>query len=291
MTRLASVPQSPSRLSQVLSRLITNFALDYRFATFRALPLPPLARLGYLPRKYLAILRNQREVAFLGRLFRYDNRLMPALLEGYPTELAEMDRHVGFKSATRVLDVGANVGQFGFVLKTFFPHLELFSFEPNPDASALLAANAAQFSNWRCFPFGLARTTQARDFFFVEGKSAQGSVYAENASVNLLKSDVRQLQVQLEYLSDAALATHRLPRDYDFVKIDVEGFETEVLASLDRIRWRFLYLEVSLARQGRTTLEAILQLIAQTWGTRPRVVHQEHSGDAADVLHVILANS
>jgi FkbM family methyltransferase len=283
------VPQSQSRLRQIFSRLVTNFALDYQFATFRAWPLAWQARWGYLPQKYLAILRNQRGITFLGRSFRYDNRLMPALLEGYPTEVAEMDSYVHFATATEILDVGANVGQFGFVLKTFFPHLEIVSFEPNPKAFALLASNAAQFSGWRCFPFGLARTTQSRDFFVVEGKSAQGSVFAENASVNLLRPDVTQLQVQLEYLSDAALAAHALPRDYDFVKIDVEGFETDVLASLDRIRWRFMYLEVSLARQGRTTLEEVTRLIEQTWGARPRIVHQQHSGDAADVLHVILA--
>jgi FkbM family methyltransferase len=277
------------RLAQILSRLVTNFALDYQFATFGALPLSARARWGYLPQKYLAILRNQRSVTFLGKPFQYDNRLMPALLEGYPTELAEMNRYVDFRTATRVLDVGANVGQFGFVLKTFFPHLEIFSFEPNPDAHALLVSNAAQFRGWRCFPFGLARTTQSRDFFVVEGKSAQGSVYAENAAVNLLQSGVKQLQVQLEYLSDAALAAHQLPRDYDFVKIDVEGFETDVLASLDRIRWRFMYLEVSLARQGQTTLENVMKLIEQTSGQRPRLVHQQHSGDAAEVLHVILA--
>jgi len=278
------------RVTQILSRVVTNFALDYQFATFGALPLSARARWVYLPQKYLAILSNQRSVMVLGKPFQYDNRLMPALLEGYPTELAEMDRCVDFRTATRVLDIGANVGQFGFVLKTFFPHLEIFSFEPNPEAHALLVSNAAQFSGWRCFPFGLARTTQSRDFFVVEGKSAQGSVYAENASVNLLQSDVKQLQVQLEYLSDAALAAHHLPRDYDFVKIDVEGFETDVLASLDRIRWRFMYLEVSLARQGQTTLENVMRLSEQTSGRRPRLVHQQHSGDAAEVLHVILAS-
>jgi FkbM family methyltransferase len=284
------VPQSSSRFRQLFDRLVTNFALDYQFATFHELPLPAHARWGYLPQKYLAILRNQRQVAFLGRPFCYDNRLMPALLEGYPRELAEMHRHVDFRTATRILDVGANVGQFGFVLKSFFPHLEILSFEPNPEAYELLASNAAQFSGWRCFPFGLARTSESRDFFVVEGKSAQGSVYAENAAVNLLRSDVKQLQVQLEYLSDAALAAYGLPREYDFVKIDVEGFESDVLASLDRIRWRFMYLEVSLARQGRTTLDEVMRLIERTRGARPRVVHQEHSGDAADVLHVILAS-
>jgi FkbM family methyltransferase len=279
-----------TRLAQIVDRLVTNFALDYQFVTFNEPGMPLPQRWQYLPRKYVAIIGNRRALPFLGRTFRYDNRLMPALIEGYPHELAILHRHVDFRTARRVLDVGANVGQFGFVLQTFFPHIELYSFEPNPDAYALLTANAQQFPTWRCFPFGLAPTSQARAFFVVEGKSAQGSVFAENATANLLEADYKQLQVRLEYLSEAALASHQLPREYDFVKIDVEGFESEVIASLDRIRWRYMYMEVSLERQGRTTLEEIVALVSRTWGARPRVVHQEHSGDAASLLHVILAS-
>src|SRR5687767_13331499 len=107
------------RSAQLLDRLVTNFANDYRFATFHGLPLSLTSRLGYLPRKYAAILQNRRQVRFLGKPFRYDNRLMPALLQAYPDEIAALDRHVDFARAVRVMDVGANVGQFGFVLKTF----------------------------------------------------------------------------------------------------------------------------------------------------------------------------
>ena len=279
-----------TRFAQIASRIVTNFALDYEFVTFHEAGIRLPQRWGYLPRKYAAIIRNQRALPFLGRTFRYDNRLMPALLEGYPRELADLHRQIDFATMRRVLDVGANVGQFGFVLKTFFPHLELYSFEPNPEAFALLTDNAAQFTNWRCLPFGLAPTSEARAFFVVEGKSAQGSLFAGNATANLLEAQVKQLQVRLEYLSDAALAAHQLPHEYDFVKIDVEGFESAVIASLDRIRWRFMYLEVSLEREGRTSLDEVVALVTRTWGSRPRVVHQVHSGDAASVLHVILAS-
>lgn len=280
-----------TRFAQIASRIVTNFALDYQFVTFHEAGIRLPQRWSYLPRKYAAIVRNLRALSFLGRTFHYDNRLMPALLEGYPRELADLHRQIDFRTARRVLDVGANVGQFGFVLKTFFPHIELYSFEPNPDAYALLTANARQFTGWRCLPFGLAPTSQARDFFVVEGKSAQGSVFAENATANLLQADYKRLQVRLEYLSDTALDEHQLPHDYDFVKIDVEGFESAVIASLDRIRWRFMYLEVSLEREGRTTLDEVLALMERTWGARPRVVHQQHSRDAASLLHVILASA
>jgi FkbM family methyltransferase len=283
-------PSTPTRPAQILDRLVTNFANDYRFATFHALPLSLTSRLGYLPRKYAAIVRNQRQVRFLGKPFHYDNRLMPALLQAYPNEIAALDRHVHFGTATRVMDVGANVGQFGFVLKTFFPHLEVVSFEPNPSAFDCLRRNATQHAGWRVFPFGLAPESRARDFFVVDGKSAQGSVFPENAAVNLLRGEPSRIQVRLEHLSDEVLAAHAIPREYDFVKIDVEGFERDVLASLDRIRWRYLYLELSVTRAGSTSLDEVQALVARTTGRRPRVVFQQPIEPGTSHIDVILAS-
>lgn len=281
---------TPPRSAQILDRLVTNFANDYRFATFHALPLSLPSRLGYLPRKYAAILQNRREVRFLGKPFRYDNRLMPALLQAYPREIAALDRHVRFASAARVMDVGANVGQFGFVLKTFFPHLEVVSFEPNPAAYDCLRVNAGQHAGWRAFPFGLASHSQTSDFFAVDGKSAQGSVFPENAAVNLLSGEPTRIQVRLEHLSDDFLSAQAIPREYDFVKIDVEGFERDVLASLDRIRWRYLYLELSVTRTGSTSLDEVQALIARTTGRQPRIVFQQDIGPETSHIDVILAS-
>ena len=281
---------APTRSAQLLDRLVTNFANDYRFATFRALPLSLPARLGYLPRKYAAILQDRREVRFLGKPFRYDNRLMPALLQAYPGEIAALDRHVRFATATRVMDIGANVGQFGFVLKTFFPHLDIVSFEPNPAAYDCLRVNATHHAGWRTFPFGLASRSQTSDFFAVDGKSAQGSVFPENAAVNLLSGEPTRIQVRLEHLTDDVLSAHDIPSEYDFVKIDVEGFERDVLESLDRIRWRYLYLELSVTRTGSTPLEEMQALIARITGKQPRVVFRQDIGPEASHIDVILAN-
>jgi FkbM family methyltransferase len=279
-----------TRSAQILDRLVTNFANDYRFATFHSLPLSLPSRLGYLPRKYAAILQNRREVRFLGKPFRYDNRLMPALLQAYPREIAALDRHVHFASAMRVMDVGANVGQFGFVLKTFFPHLDLVSFEPNPAAYDCLRVNASQHTAWRAFPFGLASKSQTSDFFAVDGKSAQGSVFPENAAVNLLSGEPTRIQVKLEHLSDEFLSEHAIPREYDFVKIDVEGYERDVLASLDRIRWRYLYLELSVTRTGSTPLDEVQALIFRTTGKKPRIVFEQDIGPETSHIDVILAS-
>ena len=279
-----------ARLRHHFDRFRTNLALDWRFVRFTALSLPPAERWAYLPGKYAAILGNRRTVSFLGRPFRYDNRLMPALLQAYPIEVAALHRHVDLNSVERVMDVGANVGQFAFVLSRFFPHVDVFSFEPNPEAFSLLTTNAAQTPRWRCFPFGLAPTAHVRDFYVAEGKSAQGSVFAENATLGLLGSDRRQLQVKLEYLSDAALAAHGLPASYDLVKIDVEGFEYEVLASLDRVQWRYLYLEISVDRRGARSLSDLLDLVEHTTGRRPRVVYEQPVEPGMSHADVILAS-
>lgn len=277
-------------LPPLLDRFLTNLALDWRFVTSRAAATPPGERLAYLPRKYAAIIANRRSIDFLGRPFVYDNRLMPALLQGYPDEIATLDQWVGFAHARSVIDVGANVGQFGFALKSFFPHIAVYSFEPNPEPYAMLADNATRFSGWATFPFGLAQTAGTREFFFVKGKSAQGSVFAENATMNLIDASRQAIDVRLEHLTDAALEAYGIPAEIDLVKVDVEGAEFDVLESLDRIRWRYLYLELSLGRAGTRSLESVLSLLERQHGRRPRVVYQHVREPATALADVILAS-
>jgi FkbM family methyltransferase len=268
-------------MTPVFGRLATNLALDWRFVTDTSAGIALGERLRYLPRKYAAMVRNRRVVTFLGRPFGYDNRFTPALLQGYPAEIARLDRLVGLAQARTVIDVGANVGQFGFALKSRAPHLDVYSFEPNPGAFALLAVNAARFERWRVFPFGLARAAGVRDFFVVDGKSAQGSIFAENATMNLPAARSRTIAVRMEEPTVGLLDAHGIPRDVDLVKIDVEGAELEVVESLRHVRWRYLFLELSLARAGATTIDAVVDTIEQASGRRPRLVYYQPLDAAA----------
>ena len=61
------------------------------------------------------------------------------------------------------------------------------------------------------------------------------------------------------------------------------------LASLDRVRWRYLYLELSLRRSGASSLAEVTRLVERMTGRAPRVVYEEPVAPDASHMDVILA--
>jgi len=196
------------RLSKFLcSRMLDNLRID---AAWLASPLPDISlsgRVVYLMRKYFAIFLNRRSIAFLSGNFSYDNRLTPALLQTYPSEIRVLSRLIDFSRLKTVFDVGANVGQFAWTLKHFHRHLEVFSFEPNPNVFPLLQANSRGRTGWRVLNFGIGPIRSATSLYVVPGKSSQGSVFRENSVMNLLATEADSLTVELHALDAQSLAT------------------------------------------------------------------------------------
>ena len=270
----------------LVEKALLNLRNDAEFLRDDTLPLQE--RIRFIADKYVSMTLGRRRVTYLTKPFVYDNRWMPALLQNYPREIEELGRFVPFDRIRTVFDIGANVGQFGRTLLWRHPHLELHSFEPNPGVFELLRENAAGYPNWWTYDCGLGSTRGAIDFYFVEGKSAQGSVYAGNASLHLLKSHTKSLKVQVEVLDEPFIAAHHLPQQVGLLKVDVEGYEKEVLQGAKGIRWEYLYIECSLARDGALPLETLVELVTRQWGTAPRVLYRSESKPTDVVFNVIL---
>lgn len=192
-------------------RLVQNLRLDREWLLVELPREPGVRRYRFLLEKYAAIAANRRSVRFLGRPFVYDNRLAPALLQGYPKEILDLGSHVDLRAARTVFDVGANVGQFAFTLKRYWPHLEVCSFEPNPSVFPLLERNARGVPGWRVFPFGVGPEPARVPFFWVPGKSAQGSVHRANSVRNLQTTAVQQLSVDLRPVDGELMRAWQLP--------------------------------------------------------------------------------
>lgn len=252
-TRL--VADVPLSMGLLLRKILLNAKLDFQWLARG--PVSPAERLSYIAHKYAAIGANHSRIKFQGHDFHYDNRLTPALLPDYLFEIRDLESKIDFGQMRTVLDIGANVGQFAYVLKSRHPHLGIFSFEPNPEIFPLLEQNAAHFTNWTCFNFGLGEKNRSVPFYFVRGKSGQGSFYRENAVQGLLTAHIEQIEIAVRSIGEI----RDLPPHFDFIKIDVEGAEIGVLESIAQLSWTYVYVELSANRGGKASTEDALRAL------------------------------
>jgi len=268
-------------LTFLLGRLAILLGIEFRFL-FGA-PGGFLWRVGYLIRKYWVMLRGGSTITFYtGQPFSFDNRFTPILLQEYPTEIRTLANVLnGMSEIETILDVGANIGQFAATIRRYHPEIRLLSFEPNPEIFPLLQSNLAHLGDCRQINAGVAETSGTMSFFFVPGKSAQGSISAQNATDGLLAEQANEIKVEMQPVDEAFVSEYGFSAAFDLVKIDVEGAELHVLRGLRGIKFRYLYMEVSSTREGGTTLEAVQDEVKAVTGQDSRLLFQEkrHVGD------------
>jgi len=192
----------------------------------------------------------------------------------YPVELQKLAGIIPITDEWKILDVGANLGQFAVCFLHAFPGVHVSSFEPNPYAFDYLKKNHEVHPNasqWKIIPCGIGAKDEAVDFYFVEGKSAQGSVFEDNATTGL-QGEATEIEVQLRSLTNENCAAFGIPTEFDLIKIDVEGAELAVLEGCVDIQCRYLLLEVSMNRTGASSRESVLELVQSTFGKRAKEI-------------------
>jgi FkbM family methyltransferase len=137
-----------------------------------------------------------------------------------------MDRCITAESTA--IDVGANIGLITVALATVIRSGMIYSFEPSPKAFPALTETlkANRVGNARTFQLALAEREDT--FGFSDNPlSAAASHLRDASSLDAATTEVRATTL------DAFVDRERIPR-VDFIKIDVEGFEQEVLKGAAR---------------------------------------------------------
>jgi FkbM family methyltransferase len=134
-----------------------------------------------------------------------------------PEEGALLSRF--FKPGLRFLDVGANVGYFSLLVGARCRDAVIHAFEPHPLTSEILALNA-----W----------ASGRDITsYAMALSAGDRMLALTTADSNLGDTRSRLEGTATMLSPAAPLDEVLPdAKFDLVKIDVQGFEAEVIAGM-----------------------------------------------------------
>lgn len=156
-----------------------------------------------------------------------------------------------------VFDVGANSGQSAEAFHGLFPRADIYSFEPVSAAYRQLEAVSRSLDCVRCFRLAFGRS--AGEALINTFEITQLSSICSNEGST--GGETVQLSTISNFVQD-----HRIPR-IDFLKIDVEGYEVEVLAGardlLQREAIPFILVEAGIDDSlGRfTPLEKLRELL------------------------------
>lgn len=174
---------------------------------------------------------NYRELDRLGRMPRYT----PAetTLLGFPMQIADarsmisgyqeifVNQHYQFKSATRkpnIVDCGANIGLSVIFFKKLFPECSILAFEPDPDLFGLLRRNVDQLQ--------YRDVTLHQQAIWKEDTTLQ--FRREGGFSGRIPRSADEVTASVVNVKAVRLSTF-LDQPVDFLKIDIEGAEGEVI--------------------------------------------------------------
>jgi FkbM family methyltransferase len=203
-------------------------------------------------RRALAGARGERFVVALARALGLE--LVPvayrsAGILNYQTQEASGERFLveailpvllaGSDGEPILFDVGANVGEFALALRARFPLAQIVAFEPNPATFRALEA-AVALAGARCVPAGLgSRAGEAQlSVYRDDPRSGHASLHAGVFGIyrgyGIAQAEhVVEVSCAIRTL-DEFCASEGVGR-VDFLKIDVEGHEIEVLRGAARM--------------------------------------------------------
>ncbi len=186
-----------------------------------------------------------RRALSLGVAPSYEHRAMLASLG-----------HVG-----TVVDVGANVGQFALIARRCLPQARILSFEPLPDAADRFAQALAGQAEVQLFRTALGTTrttlpihiTARADSSSMLSPALQSEVYPGTHEVGVLQVKVARL--------DQVITADDI-RGPALLKIDVQGYEQQVLEGcetlLPRFDWIFAELSFVELYSGQTLAPEVI---------------------------------
>ena len=185
---------------------------------------------GYLYMKFVSmipslIVRKINKINFLGRdLYFFDLKTTLSLVESIFVE-----NEYFFNSKNRqpkILDLGGNIGLSTIYFKMLYPDCQITSYEADPTTHLTLRKNVDSFELKRVVTKNLAITSKKGFVSFYIDKSGPGSPLMSTNPLRI--QNKKGIKVASTKLSEI------IKSKIDFLKIDIEGSELEVLKDLDK---------------------------------------------------------
>ncbi len=163
-------------------------------------------------------------------LTKTDDAIANRIYYGQRWEDAEAKVFLAIAKMSRViLDVGANSGVYSIIAGAVNLNAKVYSFEPNPVNFKRLVENVSLNSLKNVIPVQLAVGNSEKDVKFSvqdESKLTETSSVVSNFANSFAQGKMKEINVKQTTLDTFIKKHHIKP---DFIKIDVEYYEKEVL--------------------------------------------------------------
>ncbi len=181
----------------------------------------------------------------------------------FKTIVSEIDK----ANISVVIDVGANIGQFGIDIRRYGFKGKIISFEPVKNTFSLLLKTITKHQPWDAIQLGLG-AVDSTEMINVSGNSGLSSSLLKMKSVHVENfPDSKTVYSECIKIStiDSQLSNLGILPESILLKLDVQGFEASVLRgaanSLSRIPLCFLEVSLIPLYEEEMTLLPVLSLL------------------------------
>ncbi len=242
-------------------------------------------RLSIVVGTFVALGKNaifrKKSLRYFGKPLIYEYWSDPLTMLAYPHEIATgILKQIEAEEIQTVLDIGGNIGQFSVTLTNMADPRKIDVLEPNSGIIDILKTNTRYYDNIKVYNLGVGKKGK-QEFYYEQARSAIGSVIKENAYHN--SQSLRKVEV--EFTDNVSKITKT--QKYDLVKIDVEGFEYDVIKNLKGVKAKYMFIEISTNREKPYIYSQILKLIAETFGEY-ELLYQDYADADLNSFDILL---
>ncbi|ARJ49528.1 FkbM family methyltransferase [Candidatus Pelagibacter sp. RS40] len=169
------------------------------------------------------------------------------LVNGVAANIELLKLFESIKKIKTLIDVGSNKGQFMLLLEKLFPNISIFSFEPIKEEIQKQKKLFSFKKKIIFYNFAIGKKNSKKNFFITKRKDSS-SFYKFNKpnSPNHDYKIIERREIQIFKL-DAILSNKNLEKPI-ILKLDVQGYELEVLKGSLKILKRINYLLIEVSK-------------------------------------------
>ena len=183
------------------------------------------------------------------------------------------------RAITKVIDIGANIGQTHDKLRVAGFTGEIISIEPTSVAHAVISEAAKKDPNWIIAPRMALGTEEGEVTINVSKASDMSSIMtpSEDLLKALPKTEIQTTETVIIKPLDSIYTDYCSDQDAVFLKIDTQGFEREVLKgaaeTLTKIEGIQMELSLFALYEGEETYLSFVKDL-HGWGFEPHMIFE-----------------